>query len=481
MTLTMKRKNVILLSTLLLIFIGLTFLCIKRWNIWFGNPPEPPYNAQEKISRVLLTMGEDEKSRYVTWQYDSIIHPSYIDYYAEGENDTLTTAADASIYRSRSGVTAYYSALLDHLMEGRDYHYRIRARKAASSQDCLLEDTTSWFSFNYPRSYEYQPPYSFLYFGDVQDEMDGGFEKLLSSAMNENKDARFLLFGEDFIERPMDQFWGLAINSLDTFATHYPILSVTGNHDYLKGVTRKLEQRFPLIFKYFDKPMKLHHDNAVYTFVMGNARFFFLDSNKDFYKFFEQREWLKEELIKSNEQWKIVVLHHPLLSVRGAFNNLSPKTFFNDLVTKFGVDLVLQGHEHVYARFNVATDNKGKFDEPLRLVSYASKKDYPMAFHGNVSKWGTADRYYQRFTIGKDTLKMTTYNSEQKIYDEIYIVKNANGKRLIDKGVEIPQKICVSDWFKRNQKEKKVKAFQKNIDDWISNHPETDLVSEDNK
>lgn len=72
MTLTMKRKNVILLSTLLLIFIGLTFLCIKRWNIWFGNPPEPPYNAQEKISRVLLTMGEDEKSRYVTWQYDSI-------------------------------------------------------------------------------------------------------------------------------------------------------------------------------------------------------------------------------------------------------------------------------------------------------------------------------------------------------------------------------------------------------------------------
>ena len=406
-------------------------------------------------------MGVDADSRYISWQDsarsegDETTVVEYVDYYSlSTPSDTLTVEATPTIYHSRAGVDAFYHALLNDLRRGETYSYRVRSS----------HDTTGWFNFEMDTTHQY----SFLYMGDVQDELDGGFDSLLPSIMERNRNTSFMLFGGDLIERPMDCYWDLVFRSLDTFATRYPIVCVPGNHEYLKGLSRKLERRFTLTFPYFE--VEDESDNALYSFARGDARFFLLDSNKDIWNLGEQREWLKKQLAESKERWKIVVLHHPLHSIKGAANNLGVWAYFDGVIKEAGVDLVLQGHEHAYARSCVDVSESGEVTSPLYLVTYCSRKDYAMKFYGDVEKWGTDDRYYQRISVSEDSLVIQTYGAEHNLYDDVVLVKDDKGKRLIDRGKEIPEKIQVSEWFRANKSAKKIRKFEKAIEEWKSEH-----------
>lgn len=451
------RRHYILKFILLpLIILALLIWVYTRWGVWFGNPPESPYVVPNEIRRVLLTMGDDANSRYASWQdscftEDDEQSAEFLDYYCLSDSSNMKSIKSIPTrYRSRAGEGFYYHALMDSLQKGETYTYRIRSSK----------DTTLWYQFEMDSATNY----SFLYFGDVQDELEGGFDTLLPSIMKHNPKVSFLLFGGDLIERPMDCYWNVVFRSLDTFATRYPILSVPGNHEYLKGLTRTLERRYTLTFPYFN--VDEESDNAIYTFSRGDARFFLLDSNKDIWKYASQRSWLKEQLNKSAEKWKIVVLHHPIHSIKGATNNLGVRAFFDGVIKDAGVDLILQGHEHGYARSAVDTTEKGLVASPLSVVSYCSQKDYALNFYGDVEKWGTDDRYYQQISIENDSLILKTFGAEHNLYDEVVIVKKNGERHLIDRGKTIPQKIQVSEWFKKTKSRKKVEKFERSIEEW---------------
>lgn len=449
------RRHYLLKFILLpLMFVALLIWVYSRWGVWFGNPPEASYDIQPKPARVLLTMGTDADTRYVSWVHDSLLDVEWLDYMNVLDSTLMTVESAPVKYHSRSGVGSYYKALMSALSKEGTYAYRIRTSK----------DTTQWYHFKMDSS----STYSFLYFGDIQDELEGGFDAMLPSVVERNRDVSFLMFGGDLIERPMDCYWNVVFQSLDTIATSYPILSVPGNHEYLKGLTRKLERRFTLTFPYFE--VNDESENALYTFAYGDVRFFMLDSNRDTWNYFSQRSWLKNELKKSTEKWKILVLHHPLHSIKGSMNNLGVRMFFDGLMSD--VDLLLQGHEHAYARSCVDTTEKGEVISPLSLISYCSEKDYALDFCGEIEKWGTADRYYQLITIEDDSLKLKTFTADHSLYDEVILVKNGEGKYYIDRGKTIPQKIYVSDWFRNNKSKKKVEAFEKNIKEWKEEHPE---------
>jgi hypothetical protein len=85
-----------------------------------------------------------------------------------------------------------------------------------------------------------------------------------------------------------------------------------------------------------------------YSFKKGNATFFALDSN---YMDSTQLNWLETQLQTSNTPWKICYFHHPLYS-DGKFHgpDLDLRTVLQPLFEKYGVNMVLSGHEHVYER-----------------------------------------------------------------------------------------------------------------------------------
>jgi 3',5'-cyclic AMP phosphodiesterase CpdA len=78
------------------------------------------------------------------------------------------------------------------------------------------------------------------------------------------------------------------------------------------------------------------------------VRFFALDSN---YMDKAQLEWLDNELKASGSEWKIVFFHHPIYSSGEKHgSNVELRSVLEPVLVKYGVDVVLAGHEHFYER-----------------------------------------------------------------------------------------------------------------------------------
>jgi len=85
-----------------------------------------------------------------------------------------------------------------------------------------------------------------------------------------------------------------------------------------------------------------------YTYTRKNVRFFVLDSN-----FLDppQVAWLESALKAATEDWKICYFHHPLYSDGGRHGSeVDLRVRLEPLFVKYGVNVVLSGHDHIYER-----------------------------------------------------------------------------------------------------------------------------------
>ena len=79
-----------------------------------------------------------------------------------------------------------------------------------------------------------------------------------------------------------------------------------------------------------------------------DVRFFALDST---YLDPAQVAWIEKELQSSSEDWKIPYFHHPLYSSADRHgSDLGRRRSLEPLFIKYGVSVVLAGHDHVYER-----------------------------------------------------------------------------------------------------------------------------------
>ena len=89
------------------------------------------------------------------------------------------------------------------------------------------------------------------------------------------------------------------------------------------------------------------------------------------------------------------------------------------------MDLVLQAHEHNYARMT-AHDN-GVATTPVYTVSHCSPKNYDLYQNERYDRFGTDSRYYQTIDIIGDTLTMAAYEVyHHTLYDSLKIVKGSS-------------------------------------------------------
>lgn len=86
-----------------------------------------------------------------------------------------------------------------------------------------------------------------------------------------------------------------------------------------------------------------------YTFRREPVQFFALDTNKNA-DWEAQLSWLEEELSKSEATWKVVFGHHQIYSsaLYGVNKRLVKR--LTPLFQKYGVQLYINGHDHVYER-----------------------------------------------------------------------------------------------------------------------------------
>lgn len=447
----MKLKRNIAWAVCIVIVCSIVLIAVSRWNVWFGNPAEPAYAVGQSPSHILLTFGQDgSASRCVTWQCDTVIREASVEYTLENTGDTLRIPAVGEKFTSPGGSSVFYRADIPTPVDG-CYSYRTRHPQGCSD----------WHRFLVRNAAPGQAV-EFVYLGDIQDTIGGITGSITRNIVSRHPATDCFLLGGDLIHRPIETYWDEAFRGIDSIAGSYPVLSVAGNHEYYKGLNQKPEVRFPLHFAYFlDSYRKAGY--CFYTLRYGNAELFLIDSNANLFRLWQQRNALRNALAKSQAEWKIVVLHHPPYSIRKPHNNLDVRFLFVPLFDRYGVDLVLAGHEHGYARRFTRTLD-GKPSVPVYTVSHCSPKQYALCID-DADRYGTGDRYYQHIALHGDTLQMCTYTIDNRLYDRIRLTKE-NGKTVVtDLSEGIPEQLQMPEAVARRIKPGALREYRKSVEE----------------
>jgi hypothetical protein len=118
-------------------------------------------------------------------------------------------------------------------------------------------------------------------------------------------------------------------------AAEVDVAGTLGNHDVELGRGRYEFELLGMPAPYYVKRLE-------------NVDLFMLDSNtiND-----AQTRWLRRALSTSRARWKVAVFHHPAYACGAYTGSTSVRRFWSPLFERYGVRLVLSGHDHNYQRF----------------------------------------------------------------------------------------------------------------------------------
>jgi predicted phosphodiesterase len=177
-----------------------------------------------------------------------------------------------------------------------------------------------------------------------------------------------------------------------------------GNHD-------NLNQRFYRLFNMDGR--------QYYTFTQGNVDFFVLDSN---YMDKQQFDWVEKVLQGSGSAWKICYFHHPLYSSgarHGSDTDL--RILLEPLFLRYGVQVVLAGHEHFYERI-----------KPQKGIYYFISGGAANVRKGNIKKTDLTavgydrDRSFMLVEVAGDNLYFQTVSRAGYTVDSGVIGRTTN-------------------------------------------------------
>ena len=439
-----------LFTILLVIVLAFSALVIWKWNTWFGNPPETAYVTPATPDRVILTMGEDgTHTRRISWRCDTTLTEGWVELTQENTSDTLKLPAQGALVSSRSGHSAFYRTELSGLQSGATYHYRVVNAPHASA----------WYTFSIPQP---DSALSFIYIGDIQDQVEGSTQDLFRSINRQHPEVAFWALGGDVIERPTDTYWSYWYSTMDSIAGKKPFIAATGNHEYLKGVIKVLDPRWTYSFS---NPENSPKEFAGRSYVVNFKDLCYIvidtDGIQGAVSLYRHRDWLKKVLSTCDKKWKIVMMHHPVYSVREGRNNFYVRYTFKPLFEAYGVDLVLQGHDHGYSRITTKTKNLQKRG-PVYIVSSSSPKAYNIGFDRIHDRLGSNLQLYQYITIQGDTLCYKAYTPEQELYDDLSLIHHGDKAAIvIDHAEQLPEHLELPPAYRNGKKVNLEKYRQK--------------------
>jgi len=135
-----------------------------------------------------------------------------------------------------------------------------------------------------------------------------------------------------------------------------------------------------------------------YRFKKGNVAFYALNST---YMDKKQIKWMEDELASDTSEWKICFFHHPpYSSAKKHGSDKQLREIVEPIFVKYGVNVVLTGHDHVYERIK---PQKGIYyfvsGAGGQLRSGDVKKDSPL-----TDKAFDRDMHFMLFEVVGDQL-----------------------------------------------------------------------------
>ncbi|HEX8436644.1 metallophosphoesterase family protein [Archangium sp.] len=209
-----------------------------------------------------------------------------------------------------------------------------------------------------------------------------------------------------------------------------PFFATPGNHEY---VTNQAQPYFDNLYL----PTSPSGGERYYSFDWGHVHFVSLDSNcaiglasEDRCTLAAQKQWLEQDLAASNADWKVVFFHHPPWSSGAHGSQLKMRREFAPLFEKYGVDLVLTGHDHHYERTSMmkgdAMASSGNPGIPYLVVGSGGASLRPIS--GGKPAWAAArndkDHGYLDVTVEDGTLTAQMLTPSGKVIDSFSLDKD---------------------------------------------------------
>lgn len=256
----------------------------------------------------------------------------------------LATVEKASSYDKSNKEISYFIAKAEiELEENQTYTYRVYDKYVDIGTPISTLQTKSVHSEEFKFAHISDTQNFPKYFGDVLNNVTGNVD--------------FLLHSGDVVENSKyEEEWKEMLNGNFEYLSKVPMMAISGNHEttYLNGSNETYKH-----FNYKLPTQTSTQKGLFYSFVYGNAKFIMLNTNdltsSKLKK--EQYDWLINELKNNEMVWTIVVMHNPIYSAGGYGSNpekntiaLALRSQLESIFANYGVDIVLQGHDHVVSR-----------------------------------------------------------------------------------------------------------------------------------
>jgi hypothetical protein len=222
-----------------------------------------------------------------------------------------------------------------------------------------------------------------------------------------------------------------------------------GNHEY--GWAKLTDHWRPQFTLPENGPPGL--EETCYYLDFQGTRIISLNSNE---KLAEQTSWLENVLSTRPPtiRWTVVTFHHPIYSTSPGRDNKAVRQAWRPVFDKYGVDLVLQGHDHTYGRSGLMREDNLLSGDQLRTargtvyaVSISGAKMYALDKLAWATRSAANLQLYQLVRIDGDVLKYESRTARGDLYDAFELRKRpGGGNDLTDTAVPPPTPLTAPNW-----------------------------------
>jgi hypothetical protein len=305
-----------------------------------------------------------------------------------------------------------------------------------------VADASEWFTFRTAEAGA--APFSFLWFGDSQVGPVSSYARVIRQAYRSVPEAAFMIFTGDLVDggyaaRTLDDEWGDWHRAAGFIASEVPVVATPGNHEFYNPHDRQKRD-----FNIYWRPGFTLPENGpagleetAYSFDYQGVRFIIVSSDqmlRDEAIARSQTEWV-ESLLKNNPcKWTVMAFHHPFFSTSARRDNKAVRENLRPLVDRYGVDLVLNGHDHTYARGVMmpdGTERRGRTAGTVYVVSVSGSKQYRQDAEPWWETGYTNTQLWQAITVDGNKLLYKAFDASGTLADQFMLTRMKNGSNRI--------------------------------------------------
>ncbi len=320
-------------------------------------------------SHIAVSLGEDSSGEVsITWLTKYSVEGTDIEIIPYSENPVFTgnptngvAAKCESVEKSYPGADLGILGLLYFTRDYNKHTITLSGLESGTKYSYRIGDAEKcWWSEagTITTAEGGDEAFTFLYLTDPQAQRKDQYEtfaEVIETAYELHPDARFVVSAGDQVDEEENvKYWSYFFNSTNVFLD-LPFMPTTGNHEK-KGAA--ITENFVLP----NVPEQDLETGVYYSYDYNNVHFTVLNTNDDEDDKLSdaQIDWMIDDISSSDAKWKIVVLHKAPYSNGSHYDDGEVEGIraqLGALLPYLGVDMVLQGHDHVYLRTDVLNAN----------------------------------------------------------------------------------------------------------------------------